>query len=236
MAGAAVLVTLSTPVSDPAVYLRVLLAVTIAVTAVNALWLFAGRGLAPHLGLAVPRVTVRPGMLAIVAVAALGSRLLGLSPALLFALVVGLALAPHAGRVRRGRIAAAQVSAVAALGVIAWLTVGLLPSPTGAFTAFLMETANALAMVGIGSASILLLPLGGLPGRAIAQWSRCLWGGLSVVVYTVLFALLLPVASLVENGIGILVVVGVAAGFAAASLVVWLWRRYVAPSLDRPLP
>ena len=236
MAGAAVLVTLSTPVSDPAAYLRVLLAVTIAIAAVNALWVLAGRGLAPHLGLAVPRVTVRPGMLTIVAVAALGSRLLGLSPALLFALVLGLALAPHAGRVRRGRIAAVQVSAVAALGVIAWLTVGLLPSPTGALTAFLMETANALAMVGIGSASILLLPLGGLPGRAIAQWSRWLWGGLSVVVYTVLFALLLPVASLVENGIGILVVVGVAAGFAAASLVVWLWRRYVAPALDRSLP
>lgn len=236
VAGAAVLVTLSTPVSDPAAYLRMLLAVAIAVAAVNAVWVLAGRGLAPHLGLAVPRVTVRPGMLTVVAVAALGSRLLGLSPALLFALVLGIALAPHAGRVRRGRIAAVQVSAVAALGVIAWLAVGLLPTPTGAFTAFLVELANGLAMVGIGSASVLLLPLGGLPGRAIAQWSRWLWAGLSVVVYTVLFALLLPVASMIEDGIGILVVVGVAAGFAAASLAVWLWRRYVAPALDRPLP
>jgi hypothetical protein len=233
---AAVLVTLSTPLSDPGAYLRVLLAIGIAVAAVNAVWVLAGRALAPHFGLPMPRITVRPELLVVVAVAAFGSRLLGLSPALLFALVLGLSMAPHAGRARRGRIAAVQISAVAALGVLAWLAVGLLPTPTGAFTAFLVELVNALALIGIGSASVMLLPLGGLAGRAVAQWSRWLWGGLSLVVYTVLFALLLPVASLVERGVGVIVIVGVAAGFAAASVAVWLWERYVAPALDRTVP
>lgn len=232
----ALLVTLSTPLPDAAAFGRVLLAVTIAVAAVNAVWLLAGRGLAPHLGLPVPRVIVRPGLLIVVAVAAIGSRLVGLSPALLFALVLGLSLGPHAGRVRRGRVAAVQLSAVAALGVLAWLTVGLIGTPTGAFSAFLLELANALALVGIGSAAVMLLPLGGLAGRAVAQWSRWLWTGLSLVVYTVLFALLLPVASLVERGVGVILIVGLAAGFAAASVAVWLWERYVAPALDRSGP
>ncbi|MGO4300724.1 Ig-like domain-containing protein [Leifsonia sp. RAF41] len=232
----AVLVTLSTPVPNAAAYPAVLLAVIVAVAAVNAVWVLAGRGMAPHLHLPVPRVTLRPGLLLVVTVAAIGSRLLGLSPALLFVLVLGLAVGPHAGRARRGRIAALQVSAVAALGVLAWLAVGLVAAPTTPLAAFLSVLVNVLALVGIGSAAVMLLPIGGLAGRAIAQWSRWLWGGLSLVVYTVLFALLLPVASLVERGVGVTVIVGVAVGFAAASVAFWLWERYVAPALDRTLP
>lgn len=235
VAAAAVLVTFSTPLTDAGTYLRVLLAIAVAVTAVNATWVLVGRGLAAHLRLPAPHLTVRPGLLVVVAVAAIGSRLLGLTPALLFAVVLAVTVGPHAGRVRRGRVAAAQVSAVAALGVLAWLAVGILPTPTGWFTALLVESVNALALLGIGSAAVLLLPLGGLAGRAVAQWSRWLWGGLSLVVYTVLFALLLPVASLVERGVGVVVIVGVAAGFAAASVAFWLWERYVAPAIDRTL-
>ncbi|WP_431247818.1 hypothetical protein [Leifsonia xyli] len=99
-----------------------------------------------------------------------------------------------------------------------------------------MELVNALALTGIGSAAVMLLPLGGLAGRAIVQWSRWLWGGLSLVVYTVLFALLLPIASLVERGVGLIVIIGLAVGFAAASVAVWLWERFVAPALDRTVP
>ncbi|RDV46302.1 hypothetical protein DOE76_03945 [Leifsonia sp. ku-ls] len=235
VAAAAVLVTFSTPLTDAATYLRVLLAIAIAVTAVNAVWVLVGRGLAAHLRLPAPHLTVRPGLLVVVAVASLGSRLLGLAPALLFAVVLAVTVGPHAGRVRRGRVAAVQISAVAALGVLAWLAVGVLPAPTGWFSALLVELVNAVALVGIGSAAILLLPVGGLAGRAVAQWSRWLWGGLSLVVYTVLFALLLPVASLIERGVGVVAIVGVAAGFAAASVAFWLWERYVAPAIDRSL-
>lgn len=230
------LITLSTPVPDAGAYPGVLLGVALAVAAVNAVWVLAGRALAPHLRLPLPRVTLRPGLLVVVMVAAIGSRLLGLSPALLFAVVLGLAIGPHAGRVRRGRVAALQVSAVAAVGVLAWLAVAVLPAPSTPFTASLAVFVNVLALVGIGSASVMLLPIGGLAGRAIVQWSRWLWGGLSLVVYTVLFALLLPVASLVERGVGVIVIVGAAVGFAAASLAFWLWERFVAPALDRTMP
>jgi len=235
-AATVLLVMLSAPVKEAGAYPGVLLAIALAVAAVNIVWVVTGRGLAMHLGLAAPRLVLRPGMLIVVAVAALGSRFLGLSPALLFALVLGLSVGPHAGRVRRGRISALQVSAVAALGVLAWLAVGVLPAATNGFTAFLAEFVNVLAVAAIGSAAVMLLPIGGLAGRSIAQWSRWLWGGLSLVVYTVLFALLLPVASLVEHGVGVIVIVGVAVGFAAASVAFWLWERYVVPALDRTTP
>ncbi|MEV8212376.1 hypothetical protein [Leifsonia sp. NPDC077715] len=235
-AATVLLMSLSAPVSAAGAYPGVLLAIVLAVAAINAVWVLAGRGLATHLNLPAPRLVLRPGMVVVVAVAALGSRLLGLSPALLFALVLGLAFGPHAGRVRRGRVSAVQVSAVAALGVLAWLAVGILPPADTPFTAFLAEFVNVLALAAIGSAAVALLPVGGLAGRAIAQWSRWLWGGLSLVVYTVLFALLLPVASLVEHGVGVIVIVGVAVGFAAASVAFWLWERYVVPALDRTTP
>lgn len=227
---AAALVTLSTSVKDPGAYLRLLIAVALALAVVNAVWVLAARGLARQLHQPVPTVRVRPGMLVIVAVAAIGSRLFALEPALLFGLVLGVALAPEVARVARGRIAAVQVSAIASLGVLAWLLTGVLPAPTGGVSAFLLECANALAMVGIGSAAVALLPLGGLAGRAIFQWSRLMWAGLSLVVFTLLFALLLPVASLVENGTGILAASVVAIAFAVLSVSTWLWERYVEPA------
>lgn len=227
---AAALVTLSTSVRDPGAYVRLLIAVVIAIVVVNAVWVLSARGLARQLHLAVPPVVVRPGMLVLVAVAALGSRVFGLEPALLFGLVLGVTIAPELGRVARGRISAVQVSATAALGVLAWLLTGVLPAPSGAVSAFVVECANALAMVGLGSSAIALLPLGGLAGRAIFQWSRLMWTGLSLVVYTLLFALLLPVASLVETGGGMIAATVVALAFAVLSVSAWLWERYVEPA------
>lgn len=227
---AAALVTLSTSITDPGAYLRLLVAVVVAIALVNAVWVLAARGLARQLHRPVPPVAVRPGLLVLVAVAALGSRLFGLEPALLFGLVLGVAIAPEVGRIVRGRIAAVQISATAALGVLAWLLTGILPAPTGGVSAFLLEGANALAQVGIGSSAIALLPVGGLAGRAIFQWSRLLWTGMSLVVYTLLFALLLPVASLVEAGSGLIVATIAALVFAVISVSVWLWQRYVEPA------
>ena len=97
-------------------------------------------------------------------------------------------------------------------------------------SAFLTETVEALALLSLGSAAVALLPVGGLAGRAVFQWSRLLWLGLGLVVYTLLFALLLPVGSLIRTGQSTLVLVIGALGFAAVSVCLWLWERYVEPS------
>lgn len=226
---AAALVTLSTSVQDATAYLRLLAAVALAVIGVNAIWVLAARGMTRHLGLPLARPIVRPSLLVVVAATALGSRLIGIEPALLFGLVLGAVLPEAADRIARGRTAAVQLSAVAAFGVLAWLTVGVLPTPSGAASAFVVELANSIALIAIGSTAIALLPFGGLAGRAVLRWSRPLWLALALVVYTVLFALLLPVASLVQAGAGMVAVVVAALVFAVLSVSVWLWERYVEP-------
>ncbi len=227
---AAALVTLSSPVDDAGAYLRVILAIAVALAAVNAVWVAVARWTSPHFGGGRATMIFRPSMLIIVGVAAVASRLIGLQPALLFGLILGVAFAGAAGRVARGRVAAVQLAGVAVLGVIAWLTVGLLPEPTGVVSAFFRELANAVSLLGLGSAAIALLPIGGLAGRQVFQWSRGIWVGLALVVYTLLFALLLPVASLVETGQSTLVIAIAAFAFAALSVCVWLWEKYVEPS------
>lgn len=226
---AAALVTLSTSVQDAAAYLRLLGAVALAVIGVNAIWVLAARGMTRHLGLPLARAIVRPGLLVVVAATALGSRFIGLEPALLFGLVLGAVLPEAADRIERGRTAAVQLCAVAAFGVLAWLTVGVLPAPSGDASAFVRELANSIALIAIGSTAVALLPFGGLAGRAVLRWSRPLWLAMALVVYTVLFALLLPVASLVQTGGGVAVAVVGALVFAALSVSVWLWERYVEP-------
>jgi hypothetical protein len=116
--------------------------------------------------------------------------------------------------------------------VLAWLTVGLLPTPAGVGSAFAIEFANSLALLALGSAAISLLPVGGLAGRVIYLWSPLVWIGLSLVVYTLLFALLLPVGSLVETGASAPVLILAALGFAVLSLSVWLWERFVEPARE----
>lgn len=230
LAAAAALVTLSSPMPDAGAYLPVLLGILVAVAAVNAIWVGIARWLAPHLGAGHAELIFRPALLIVVAAAAIGSRIFDLQPALVFALVVGVRLTVRIGRVPRGRIAAAQLAALAAVGVSAWSAIAVLPAPAGVVSVFLTEAVRSVALLALGSAAVALLPIGGLAGRAVFQWSRVLWLGLGLVVYTLLFALLLPVASLVRTGQSTLVLVIGALGFAAVSVCLWLWERYVEPA------
>jgi hypothetical protein len=227
---AAALVTFSSPVGDVATYLRVLVAIVIALAVVNVAWVAVPWIASTHLTGARPRIELLPRNLVLVAAAAVVSRLLGLQPALLFGLLVGVVVAPGLSRIASGRLAAAQVAGLAGVGVLAWLLIGPLPAPSDALTAFGTELADAVTLLAIGSAAISLLPVGRFAGRAIFLWSRRVWGALSLAVYTVLFALLLPVASLWNAGTAsLLLIVGVVA-FAALSVAFWLWERFVEPA------
>ena len=50
----------------------------------------------------------------------------------------------------------------------------------GGVSAFLTETVQSVALLALGSAGVALLPIGGLAGRAVFQWSRMLWLGLGL--------------------------------------------------------
>lgn len=227
LASAAVSV-LSVPVLGQPAYLRLFLAAATALAIVNAAATvpaaIAGRRM---LGAAVT-IRLAPALLLVSAAGAVLSRLAGLDPALVFGLVVALAIPAALGRADRGRLAAAQLVPLLALGASAWVVLSLVPLPGGVVGAWLTEVLTVTALACFGTASALSLPVGSSPGRALLRWSPALWVGLAVVSFGGLSALLLPAVA-GSGRMWIPIVVGV--GFAAVSLCVWAWQRYVAPVL-----
>lgn len=227
---ATALVTLSSPVENQLAYLRMSLAVLGALLVVGVL------------AVAVPRVAARrfanvsattafvPYTLLLVAAASTISRLLELQPALLFGVVVMVTVTTGSAAAA-GRIAAITIGSLTGLAALGWLAVGVLPAPNTAVAAFTAEFVNAVVLVAIGSAAVLMLPLGTLPGRTILRWSWGIWLAAAVAVDTVLFAILVPIGRLNSSGTGTIAFAVVTIGFAAISISLWLWQRYIAPAL-----
>jgi len=107
----------------------------------------------------------------------------------------------------------------------------MIGQPSGFWGALGSEIAGITAMTGVGSAAIMLIPLGQLSGRAIYSWSKPLWMAVTLVMFTALFLQLGPVIDSWQGGVAASVAVLLAAGFGAVSLSLWLWRRYVQPAL-----
>jgi hypothetical protein len=218
------------PVHGEPEYLRVLLAAIVAVALLNLVATAVPAWLAPRLPSGPARVVLSPRLLISVAAVALFSRVLDLQPALLFGIVFTVT-AISGTRSARGILAAIRIAVVFAAGLLAWLASTLLGSPSGFLGSLLIETANIAAMAGIGSAAILLIPLGRMDGRALLVWSRPAWFAAAVLILTVLFALLAPVIDVWQtNGsavVGLLVVLA----FGALGLSLWIWRRLIDPAL-----
>jgi hypothetical protein len=72
-----------------------------------------------------------------------------------------------------------------------------------------------------------MLPLGRLPGRVILEWSPVAWVVAMAVVTTLAWVIVLGGSGAAFPVLGALLVAG---GFAALSLAVWAWVRYVEPA------
>ncbi|MEO6825947.1 MAG: Ig-like domain-containing protein [Microbacteriaceae bacterium] len=232
---AAAVIALAVPVGSYWSYLRLFAAVVVGLVLVNTAATVVPLLTASRTPLLRRTITFAPRCLLVVAVATLASRLLGLQPALLFALIFVLG-APAGARVAdRGRLAAIQVACLLGLGTTAWLLLGLQSTPAGAVAAFWGELGNIVVLASVGSAALSLIPIGRTPGRAIYAWSRSLWLGISAAVFTVLFAVLIPVTSAWQRGPAAeatgAVIGAIVGGFAIVSFSVWLWQRFVAPAL-----
>ncbi|WP_285040624.1 hypothetical protein [Plantibacter sp. LMC-P-059a] len=242
------------PVVGQPAYLRLWFASVLAVVAINAAGLLAQLVVARRSALGPMRVSIRSGGLVTVGVVTALSRLLALQPALLFALLVDLRpvptsessdqdadAAPGAVAPARavgvstqtaGHLALARIAAAAVVGALAWLVSALAGEPSGAVGAMLVEAVNLTAIAGIGSASIALLPLGPLGGRAVLDWSKPVWLGSAFLSFTLLFGLLGPTATMpgaTDTLVGILLGALV---FATIGAGAWAWRRHIRPLLD----
>lgn len=224
------IVLLANPLQGEPGYLRVLLASIIAVAVVNVVATVGPARLAARTSAGATRVAVSPRFLLTVAGVALFSRAFSLEPALLFGILFTVT-AVSGTRAARGMVAALRIGAVFTVGLVAWLASTLLGTPSGFLDSLLTEAANIAAMTGVGSAALLLVPLGRMDGRALLVWSRPAWFASAFVVLTVLFGLLAPVVDVWQTSGGALLVLVVVLAFGALGLSLWVWRRVLQPAL-----
>ena len=242
LVAAATFVLLSGPVVDQPAYLRLLVAVIIGLVLVNGVAVLVPLWWSSRvLGL---RGAVRflPRYLLLIAAAAIASRVFDVHPALLFGLLGSVSLLAKADAgsaqptpaqpslAQRGQLAAVRVGALALFAVLAWSLGALLPAASDFTTSLVAETVNTIVLASLGSAVLILVPIGHTSGRSILAWSPPIWTGLTVVAYGILFAALAPaIDQLQRSGSGTVLWI-VAVSFAALCASAWVWQRFVTPA------
>ncbi|MBF4462780.1 MULTISPECIES: hypothetical protein [unclassified Rathayibacter] len=221
------LVLLSGRVDNQPAYLRLLLAVTIAVALVNAVAAGVPALLARRLGVSAVTLHPAPRALLLVAGAAVLSRFAGLDPAFLFGVVIGLVLPEGVSSVARARLATVRVVSLLALAGLAWGASALVVADGSFVSVLAAEVLNATTLIAVGSSVVLLFPIGRPAGQSILRWSPVLWLGLTLLATTVLFLLLTPTITAWSNGAGGAPVVLAVVAFSAVCTSIWAWRRFV---------
>ncbi|MFD1714348.1 hypothetical protein ACFSBZ_07695 [Amnibacterium flavum] len=227
---AAVLAVLSQPVLAQSNYLRLGAAVLAGLAVVNlvgtALVLIVARRL-----FRVPvRVVPRPRLLGVSALAAVVTRVFGLTPPLAFGQVLGGAFDTIATVRARSGVALARAATLGALSIGAWTGYSLVGA-SSAGDLFLSELAATVTFAAAGAAAISLLPLGGSPGSDLLAHSRAIWAATTIGAWTLLFTVLISASEIAGNP-GVVVAALVALGVGAVGAASWLWVRYVEPALN----
>ncbi len=236
---AAAFVMLSGPVVDQPAYVRLLIAVILGLALINAVALLVPLWWSSRVLRLRGSIRFLPHYLLLIAAAAIASRMFDVHPAVLFGMLGSVSLTATADApgqsdqqptaAQRGQLAAVRVGSLMALAVVAWSLRALLPVATDFTTSLVAETANTIVLAAIGSAALILTPIGHTSGRSVLAWSPLVWTGLTLGAYGILFAALAPVIDQL-HGSGIGIVLWIAAGcFAALCASLWAWQRFVAP-------
>lgn len=225
VAAAAGFIVLTGGVEGEVRYLRLALAVSIALAILNVV----GTAIVTRLGSrwagTSRRLRFVPLMLLAAALASLASRWTGMDPPLVAGVLVGAVFAAATPVRSRAIVNLIHVGGILVLGVLGWLAHGVLGPVQGFWGSLASETLAALCLAGLGSALVLVLPIATLPGRVILEWSLTAWavtvllvaGTVATVIYgTTLTGAVLPWLA-------------GAAVFAALSLAMWLFVRFVEP-------
>jgi outer membrane biosynthesis protein TonB len=227
----AVFVLLSGPVTGTPNYLRLFLAVVLALAVVNAVGILIPRwwgSRAQHLDVSA---SVLPRYLVVVALTALASRALELEPALIFGLLGSIVVRTGPLAAERGQLAAVRAGSLLLLGLGGLAVSGALSASGGAVAALTTEFVNTVVLASVGSAVLVLIPIGNTSGRSVLAWSPPVWAALAVPAYLTLFVLLSPTIA-GWSGTGTVTTLWVAAAvFAGLSVALWAWQRYVVPAI-----
>jgi hypothetical protein len=226
LATATALILIAGGVDDQVRYLRLAIAVVVGLAVLNVV----GVGIATRLGSTAQGVSGRlrfvPMLLLAALLAAVLSRATGIQPAVIAGVLIGASFAETVGVRARAIVSLVEIFAVTALASVAWLLHALFVSAQGFWPVLATESLTTIALAGLGSVVVLVLPIAALPGRAVFEWSRPAWLATVSVVALLASAVILGGAGTAFPIIGAVLTAG---AFAALSVAVWGWLRFVDP-------
>lgn len=225
LAAAIVLAALAGGVQAEVRYLRLIVAIGIALVIINGVTVaIATKSAARVLG-GSAGIRLVPLLLGAAAISALLSRSLGIQPPIIVGVVIA-ATVVNLGTRGAGLTALAQLGSMITLGTLAWLAHSAIGPVDGLWGSLLSETLAATCIASLGSVLFLLLPVAGMPGHALLEHSPTAWFGTALVGGVITSAAIAGGATFPAGWL-----VGAAAVFAAVSVATWGWIRYVEPQL-----
>lgn len=227
LAIAAGFIVLAVGVNGEVRFLRLLAAVGIGLAILNAVGVAAATRLSSRLQGVSGRLRFLPPLLLAAGIAAVLSRWTGIEPPVLAGVLIGVGFTRTTPSRPRAIANLAEVGTIVVLAVAAWLARDPLGPVQGFWPNLSIEVLATLCLAGLGSAMILMLPLGRLPGRVILEWSPVAWLIAMAAVATPAWAIVLGGGDARFPVLGTAMLAG---GFAAVSLAVWAWMRYVEPA------
>ena len=227
LGGAAIIAALSGGIDAEVRYLRLMAAIGLGLVVLNIVGVLLPARIAGRVARVRVGVRLLPGILLAALVLALGSRFGELQPPSLVGVLIAAAAVLGSSRRARAGVAVAQTSGVAALALLGWAAHDLLTPSTGFWMSLWSETAAAMALGGLGSLLMLLLPIGPLPGRILYAASRPAWAAVALVSASLVGAIFASGPAFPVEALLLL-----SAAFGAVLVAVTVWVRWVAPSLQ----
>ena len=226
LVAAAALIVVAGGVNDQARYLRLSVGVALGLAILNVV----GVAVATRLGARSQGVSGRlrflPILMLAAVLAATLTRAAGLQPPIVAGVLIGVGFAAGVSMRSRAIVSLVEIGAVTALAATAWVLRGAMGPVDGFWASLAGETLATVALAGAGSVVVLVLPIATLPGRTVFEWSRPAWLGTVAVVALVGSVMVLGAAGGSFPLVGSIVL---AAAFAALSVAVWGWLRFVEP-------
>ncbi len=228
LGGAAVIAALSGGIDAEVRYIRLTAAIGLGLLVLNIVGVLLPSRIAGRVARVRVGMRLLPGILLVALLLALLSRFAELQPPLLVGVLIAAAAVLGSSRRARAGVAVAQTSSIAALAMLGWAVHDLLTPSTGFWMSLWSETAAAIALGGLGSLLMLLLPIGPLPGRILYSASRPAWAAITLVTASLVGAIFAsgPACPLVAFLL-------LAAALAAVLVAITTWTRWIAPELSR---
>jgi len=221
------LIVFSSSVNDEPRFLRLSIGVTLGLVTLNLLgvvlpaW-FVGRRLG-----ASGRLRFTTLLMVACGVTAVLSRITEIHPRIIAGVLVGTVFTGTIAIRSRAIVRLAEVAGITVLAVVGWIGHGFLLNSTAFVPMLGRELLATIALAGLGSAIVMMLPIANLPGRAVMEWSFPAWLVSALAVTTIAAVVFVGTGPANFPMIGALVI---ATACAVLSLSAWAWLKFVEPA------